>query len=115
MSNLTKKLQKLQTENMLTKYVINYLLQQGSSNEIESHIKDILQYGCESGIVSELIYYKDTHDFFDKYYSEIDEIRFQYEEETGTNLTIKGDLKNFLSWFSFEQTILNIATDLGIY
>ena len=34
------------------------------SEELEGHIKDILQYGCISGCVSSQIYYTDTQKFF---------------------------------------------------
>ncbi|MFN8578829.1 MAG: hypothetical protein U0354_18530 [Candidatus Sericytochromatia bacterium] len=116
MSNITKQLEQLtaQTDNALTKYVAEYLLESGNDEEIKTTIRDILEHGCVSGIVSELIYYKDTHDFFDKFYNEIETLRYEYERETGENLKIESDLKNFLAWFGFEQTVYNISFDLGL-
>jgi hypothetical protein len=61
--------------------------------------KDLLQHGCISGMVGKLIYYKDTHAFYDKFYAEIETLREEYEESTGESLPIKNDLKNFLAWF----------------
>ena len=69
----------------------------------QSFFDDLLQHGCISGMVSSLIYYTDTHAFYDKHYAEIEELRTEYEESTGEPLQINNDLKNFLAWFAFEQ------------
>jgi hypothetical protein len=58
-----------------------------------------------------LIYYKDTHIFYDKHYDEIEELREEYEEMVGEALKIQGDLKNFLAWFAFEEVAYKIASD----
>lgn len=73
---------------------------------------DLLQHGCVSGMVCSLIYYADTHAFYDTHYDEIDEVREDWDAETGQALTIKGDLKNFLAWFAFEQTAYQLASEL---
>ena len=66
-------------------------------DEPELFFKDLLNHGCVSGMVWSLIYYTDTHAFFDKHYDEIEPIREEFEDGTGQPLTIKGDLKNFLA------------------
>lgn len=64
-----------------------------------------MTHGCVSGIVPELIYYKDTHEWFDKYYEDIEELRIETEKSIGEPLNIgDNDLKNWLAWFSFEET-----------
>ncbi|MED4342848.1 hypothetical protein [Bacillus licheniformis] len=65
--------------------------------------QDVLNHGCISGVVTEMIYYKDTHAWFDTYYDEIQELAEQYELETGEKLHWNGDLKNWFAWFSFER------------
>ncbi len=70
---------------------------------------DLLQHGCISGMVSQLIYYTDTHAFYDKHYEEIEELRTEYEESTGEALEIKNNLKNYLAWFSFEQVAFQLV------
>ena len=65
---------------------------------------DLLEHGCVSGMVSGLIYYVNTHKFFDKHYEQIEKLRQDYEEHTGEPLKIEYDLKNFLAWFAFEET-----------
>ena len=52
--------------------VINSLLATKlSTEELKDHIKDILQYGCISGTVNDMIYYSDTIKFFNCYRKEI--------------------------------------------
>lgn len=72
--------------------------------DLARYISEILNYGCKSGVVGDLVYHKDTHAFYDKYYREIEDIRISYEEETGVPIKITGDLKNHLAWFAFEYT-----------
>jgi hypothetical protein len=76
----------------------------------ETYLKNILQFGCASGCVSEMIYCTDTHKFFDEHYYEIEEIREDWEFQTGASLDIKGDIKNYLAWFAFEHVVYQIAT-----
>lgn len=84
------------------------------SDNISTFFKDLLQNGCISGMVVGLIYYKDTRNFYDRHYHEIEELRQEYEESIGTPLIINGDLKNHLAWFGFEQNAYNIATELKL-
>lgn len=85
-----------------------------SYHNIESFFSDLLQHGCVSGMISSLVYYIDTSDFFDRHYSEIEEIRFELEESIGSPLQPKGDLKNWLAWSGFEETARKIADELEI-
>ena len=82
--------------------------------EIEVGFSNILDYGCATGIVGSLIYYKDTHTFFDTHYEQIEELRHEYKENTGTMLQMNGDLKNTLAWFAFEETTYRMANELGL-
>jgi len=78
----------------------------------QTFFKDLLQHGCISGMVGELIYYKDTHIFYDKHYAEIETLRDEYEESTGEPLKIKNDLKNYLAWFAFEQVAYQLVSEI---
>lgn len=69
---------------------------------------DVLRYGCVSGCVTELIYYKDTHKWFDTYYEEIMSLAEEYELETGEELHWEGDLKNWFAWWSFEKITFDL-------
>lgn len=75
-----------------------------SEEEIKCFFNDLLQYGCISGMVSSLIYYYQTEAFFDEHYHEIMELKTDFEEMTGQALELPYNLKNYLAWFSFEET-----------
>jgi len=83
-------------------------------DEPKDFFADLLSHGCISGMVPSLIYYTDTHAFFDKHYDAIDDLRSEYEDNFGQPLTINGDLKNYLAWFAFEETAYQLAGELGI-
>jgi len=72
----------------------------------QSFFNDLQQHGCVSGMVNSLIYYNDTHAFYDKHYEEIEELREEYEESSGESFQINSDLKNHLAWFTFEQVAM---------
>lgn len=77
------------------------------------HLKDILNYGCQSGTVNDMIYYADTHKFFDKHYDDIEELRNNWKEETGMELDFSDvtNLKNFLAWWGFECTCNDLCME----
>ncbi len=83
-------------------------------DDVSAFFSDLFQYGCVSGMVNSLIYYVDTHTFFDTHYHQIENIRTEYEESTGTSYVIKSDLKNDLAWFAFEYIALQVSQNLGL-
>lgn len=85
-----------------------------TSENLSSFFDDLFRYGCISGMVSSLIYYVDTHKFYDTFYYEIEELRQNYEESIDYPLTIQGDLKNFMTWWSFEYTAYQLFNELGL-
>ena len=82
--------------------------------DIATFFADLLQHGCQSGMVSQLIYYSDTHAFYDKHYDEIEELRYEIEESLGHPLQPQGDLKNWYAWLAFEETARKIADEFEI-
>lgn len=112
---LINTLQKMATtsEDTIEKYIAIEALQYGENPK--DFFKDILTHGCISGMISGLVYYTDTHKFFDTYYEEIEELRTEYENSTGISFEIPdSDLKNSLAWFGFEQTAYNLANMLEL-
>ncbi|MBN8669512.1 MAG: hypothetical protein J0L80_02425 [Chitinophagales bacterium] len=83
-------------------------------HDIRDFFNDLLHHGCQSGMVGSLIYYSDTHAFFDKHYREIEELRYEYGQQLGVPLQPNGDLKNWYAWFAFEETARAIANELEI-
>lgn len=76
--------------------------------------QDLLSHGCVSGMVGSLIYYRQTHKFFNTHYDEIETIRSELEEITGEQLSIKGDLMNDLAWTAFEHTAFQLSSELEV-
>ena len=79
------------------------------NEEILSTVEEIVTYGCQSGIVSALITYKDTEAFFDRHVDEI----FDLLNEVREYGEIKFELnRNNLAWFAFEEIVRRIYFDL---
>ena len=73
MTNLLNVLETMETETTGVKNdVINYLLEYNNNSEdLQTHLEDINNYGCESGQVNHLIYYADTVKYFKEHKKEI--------------------------------------------
>jgi len=85
-----------------------------SGGEPVSFFRNLLEHGCVSGMVSSLIYYVDTHNFFDEHYDSIEDLRIEHLEDCGEPLRIDGDLKNTLAWFAFEETARRMSDELDL-
>lgn len=95
--------------------VANDVLDYYDNNEnIKGFFEDLLTYGCQSGMIPGLVYYTDTHKFFDKHYEEIEDLRYEYEQDFGEPLKVNGDLKNWFAWFGYEETARKLAEELEI-
>lgn len=82
--------------------------------DMSTFFADLLSYGCQSGMVGSLIYYCDTHAFYDAHYQEIEALREELEEAFGEPLRPKGDLKNWFAWLAFEETARSLADELEL-
>lgn len=85
--------------------------------------KDLQQGGCQSGVVSGLIYYTDTVAFYKRHQQEIDAMLYGLCQDTGSNpWELFGDKwddedpfardvynQNLLSWFGFEETAYRLV------
>jgi hypothetical protein len=80
-------------------------------------MSDLNQGGCQSGMISELIYYSDTVKFYKKYQEEINTLLAETIEEIRNNpsdvfgdkwdktdpLAVEEGNQNLLAWFVFEE------------
>ena len=104
----------------LKKYVAEYWLDEldnytdNRKKAVQDWYNDLMKGGCQNGMISSLIYYKDTHAFFDKYSNEIFELVDEFEDSLGEPMKIKDDRKNFYAWFGFEEMAREIAEEIGI-
>ncbi len=131
MKKFTKKNLKEMKKNStkLERKVINSLLNTGlNSEDLFLHIHDVCQWGCETGCVSDLIYYTDTEKFFNNNRKDILYLARQYfdwnVEENNYVLELKYGIvyrenqvkftkeeKNYLSWFVYETICYYILTN----
>ena len=133
MTNIKKELQEIAKDSNdemteLEKYVADYILEhvgnygegKTENKDFESWLNDLNQGGCQSGMISALIYYEDTTKFYDKYADDIWELLGNEAENSG--LTVfeilpkldeamkagETQFKNLLAWFAFEMTANNL-------
>lgn len=126
--NFAEKLKRVinETDSKLTKTTAEYILDHTdkTDEEIQSWIEDLLTYGCQSGMVSNLIYYRDTLKFYKTHQEEINDLLKETMFNTGYNnpkelfgdnwdeedpLALDTLNQNLLAWFGFEETTRNIA------
>lgn len=82
---------KRNSESPLLKRVCNYVISHWSDYDDKKHIfTDVLNYGCQSGVVGELIYYTDTVRFYKQYRQEINNLL--YDTMSGTGLYAPSEL-----------------------
>jgi len=105
----------------LKDWVIDYVLDMyDNEEEIKGFFEDLSKHGCQSGMVSSLIYYSDTTKAYDDYEDEIEELVYEMRESLGIDSrpafidSLNGSAesihqeKNLLCWFAFEETARNI-------
>ncbi len=116
---------KRNTESLLTRRVCNYVIDRwGDYSDKSGIFTDVLHYGCQSGVVGELIYYSDTVRFYKQYRQEINELLYRLMKEMGSYAPsdLFGDKwdkedplaqddynQNLLAWFGFEETLRAIG------
>ena len=109
----------------LEKRVCNYIIDEwGNYDDKKNIFTDVLNYGCQSGMVGFLIWYSDTVRFYKQQKSEIDELLYNTMYETGIYslpelFGKKWDEEdplgnsdfnmNLLAWFGFEETLRKIG------
>ena len=95
----------------LKRAVIHDVLDQ---EDVKSYIKDVLYSGCQSGIVSGLIYYNDTEAFAKRYIEDILDLYQEACETSGSHLNIIDNKLNWLAWFGYEMIIQDLSLELEL-
>ena len=85
-----------------------------NDNEVLELVKEIVTYGCQSGIVSALIAYSDTEAFFDRHANEIFELVEDMKQEGLIDMNNFILNKNNLSWFAFETIAQEIYQEIEV-
>jgi len=111
----------------LMKAVVDDILNQDKDYQ-QDYINDVLEHGCQSGVVSSLIYYNDTADFYNKYsddiynllYADMQDFGYQSIPEMIASLNGAKDVgsdeqyKNLLAWYGYERTMQDIHDMLSV-
>lgn len=86
----------------LKESVLDIIENQGSEEEQKTFMEDVMNYGCASGMVGELVYYSDTKVWYSVHKEEIDEMLEETLDNHGYEL---GDEKNIFGdkWESLED------------
>lgn len=106
----------------LQNVVLEIIQNQGNKEEQHSFMEDVMQHGCISGIVGELISYHDTTTFYKEHKKDIDNLLYEAIQGTGLQpnelfgekwenedpLANELHNQNLLAWFAFEETTLYI-------
>lgn len=97
----------------LEKYVYEDIL---DNDNPEEYIKDVLNHGCVSGMVSGLIYYSDTKAFYIKYIDDIEVLIEDIESNLGEVVRSKKvyPMYNFYAWLAYEETMRQFADSNNI-
>lgn len=112
MKKINNMLESLYGESTLKDDVIDILLNHIEDYEEEKgFLEEVLQYGCASGIVPELIYYSETKCFFIKHMEEIFEIYNEVKDNLSTDFEVDS---NSLSWLAFEYMVSEIYNEVTI-
>ena len=104
------------SESELKKAVLESLIDKAedceSNEEIISMVNNILTYGCASGIVLDMMFYRDTESFFNTHSEEIFDL---LNESIAEGLTDANNIefsKNNLAWWAYEVITSQILYEL---
>lgn len=97
-------------ESELKNNVIDIILDNIEFYENEKgFLEDVMNYGCASGIVSELVYFNDTKCFFIKHMEEIFDIYNELKDNLSSDFEVNA---NNLSWLAFEYMVNEIYNEV---
>lgn len=128
--NISKLISEIAKESKLKADVVKILKEKAKDygNDYKLLIQEILQYGLQSGMISELVYYADTTKWYKKHNAEIKKLLREMMMEFGSSnpadlfgkkwdqedpFAEDTNNQNLLAWFSFEETAREIADRLG--
>jgi hypothetical protein len=114
-----KTLRKQDNETRLQRAVRLWLNSKGKdyNNGWKGAYDDLMQGGCASGVVSELVYYTDTLRFYNKHKAEINNLLAEHQMHASSlngwdacdPLALEPTNQNLLAWFWFEETAYQLA------
>jgi hypothetical protein len=123
----------VQTESALetacAKIIASHADGSGYENGATGWLTDLAKGGCESGMVGELVYYRETCAFYETHKADINALLANMLDDMGAKsaaelfadkwdaedpLALDVQNQNLLAWFAFEETARLIASRLDI-
>ena len=83
-----------------------------SLEEVVLKLEDICAYGCQSGIVSFLVYNYDVYNYFKEHMHDIATVIHEYGEVTGESIPMDGFTITKLTWLGYEIMVSNFLSKL---
>ncbi|UUV46650.1 hypothetical protein [Bacillus phage vB_BanS-Thrax3] len=101
----------------MEKEIIADMLENEDREDIESEMKDTVNYGMET--LGKLLYHNQIVRFWDKYYNEIKELAYYHKRMTGYCILSRTaqhekDIKTELSRFAYETTVKKLLDSMEI-
>ena len=110
MMETIESLKNMKEESSLMSEVVDIILDEIEEYDApEDYFENVLKYGCISGIVTALITYEDTEEFFNRHVDEILELLNEVREYGEITFELN---RNNLAWFAFEEIVNRIYNDL---
>lgn len=104
---LREKIREMEGNDLFNAVRDDILLQE----DIKDYLERVMDFGCQSGVVTSMIYYYQTEKFFNTHVDEIFELYNQLNEETDYRLRLLLS-RNDLSWLAYEEIAIKIYNDL---
>ena len=110
MMETIESLKKWKEESKLTSEVVDIILDKIEEyDDPQDYFETVLKYGCVSGVVPALMYYKDTEEFFDRHVDEILDLLNELKEYGEIPFELN---RNNLACLTFEEIVNRIYFDL---
>ena len=109
----------------MTKLTIMSITDWVTKNLSQGTIKEVVQNGCISGVVQDLIYYSDAVAFHDQHEDEIWDMLYEYANNTGENsvmhmiakmngnIASMMQLKTQLTWWAVEEVCYELNNQMN--
>ena len=114
---------KYERRQSLSYWLIKYMDKKSPYYDMDSQLKDLVNHGCASGCIGDVIYTWDCLKFYQKYEQQIWELVYEFWQDTGQSLgqfidsfsvgiEDEDSLRTYLSWFAIEQTAFRLLSHL---
>lgn len=86
-----------------------------NGDEAITYLTNVCNHGGVSGSIRGLVYYADTHAFYNAHADECDEVLESIEDNTGEGFKFNGqDVRNTLAWLAYEEKAREVLSMLDI-